>query len=200
MTEFLQYPPIFHYPDRLRLPLAFDPAGLASDLERLDAAAWTAHYVRDNYEGAWSVVPLRAPAGATHPVRMIFPDPSAKAFDETSFLTPLVHIRAALDTFRCPLQAVRLMRLAPGSTIREHCDPDLYAENGTARLHVPITTSADVAFLLNGEKVSMAPGSVWYLRLSDPHCVFNRGTADRVHLVVDVVVDDWLKELFDAAA
>jgi hypothetical protein len=41
----------------------------------------------------------------------------------------------------------------------------------------------------------MAPGSAWYLRLSDPHRVANRGTSDRVHLVVDLAVNDWLTEL-----
>ena len=34
-----------------------------------------------------------------------------------------------------------------------------------------------------------------HLRLSDPHRVANKGTADRVHMVVDLVVNDWLAEL-----
>ena len=199
MDAAAQPPPTYLYPDRLRLPLVFDPAALASDLERIDTAAWTAHYVADNYEGEWSVLPLRAPAGAAHPIQMIYADPAAEAFVDTPFLAPLAHIKVALAAFRCPLQGVRLMRLAPGSTIREHCDPGLCAENGTARFHVPIATGAGVAFLLNGTPVDMAPGSTWYLRLSDPHRVVNRGTADRVHLVIDAVVDDWLSEQLEAA-
>jgi hypothetical protein len=42
--------------------------------------------------------------------------------------------------------------------------------------------------------VVMAPGEAWYLRLSDPHSVANRGTTDRVHLVIDCVVDAWLTD------
>jgi hypothetical protein len=86
------------------------------------------------------------------------------------------------------------MRLTPGSIIREHRDHDLAAEWGAARIHVPITTNDDVDFRLNGRRVIMAPGEAWYLRLSDPHSVANRGASDRVHLVIDCVVDDWLAE------
>jgi hypothetical protein len=46
----------------------------------------------------------------------------------------------------------------------------------------------------------MAAGSAWYLRLSDPHIVYNRGTADRVHLVIDAVVNKWLRAVLDEAA
>ena len=41
-------------------------------------------------------------------------------------------------------------------------------------------------------QVVMAPGSAWYLRLSDPHSVANRGTSDRVHFVIDCIANDWL--------
>jgi hypothetical protein len=46
----------------------------------------------------------------------------------------------------------------------------------------------------------MAAGSSWYLRLSDPHSVANRGLTDRVHLVIDAVVNDWIGALFERAA
>jgi hypothetical protein len=45
----------------------------------------------------------------------------------------------------------------------------------------------------------MRAGEAWYLRLSDPHAVANRGTSDRVHLVLDLVADDWLLGFFDDA-
>ena len=178
-------------PDRVRLPLDFDAAALAADLARFEAAEWTPHYVRDNYEGEWSAIPLRAAAGETHPLRMIGVHTSDKGFVDTRYLDRAPALRAALQRFRCPLKAVRLMRLAAGSRIKEHCD-DLDAEVGNLRLHVPVTTSPDVDFRLGGHRVEMAPGSVWYLRLSDPHKVANRGTTDRIHLVLDATVNDWL--------
>ena len=43
-------------------------------------------------------------------------------------------------------------------------------------------------------------GSAWYLRLSDPHSVANRGADARVHLVIDAVVDPWIEAQFCRAA
>lgn len=87
------------------------------------------------------------------------------------------------------------MRLAPGSVIKEHTDVGLGFEEGVARVHVPILTNPDVEFYLNGSRVVLTAGSCWYLRLSDPHRVANRGATDRVHLVVDLKVNGWLTEL-----
>lgn len=185
-------------PDRLKLPMAFDAAGLAADLAALVESDWIPHLVRQNYEGDWSVAPLRAPAGETHKLRMGFPNPGQTAFVDTLLLDRLPHVRAALRRFECPLRGARLMRLAPGAAILEHCDPDLDATEGRARLHIPIVTNEGVAFLLNGRAVAMAPGETWYLRLLDPHAAANRGTSDRIHLIVDVEVDGWMRALLRA--
>src|SRR5882672_230137 len=107
-------------PDRLRLPLTFDPALLARDLERLASVGWIAHFVQQNYDGDWSVIPLRGKAGATHPVMMIYTDPTATEFEDTPMLRDCPYFREVLRTFACPLRAVRLMRLTPGSVIKEH--------------------------------------------------------------------------------
>ena len=182
-------------PDRVLLPLAFDPAPLAAELARFEESDWTAHFVRDNYEGEWSAIPLRAAAGETHPIRMIGVHSLAAHFVDTRFLDRAPGFAAMLARFHCPLKSVRLMRLSAGSLIREHQDHDPDAESGTARLHVPITTNGEVEFLLNRRPVAMAAGSVWYLRLADPHSVANRGSSDRVHLVIDARVNDWLAGL-----
>lgn len=187
-------------PDRLKLPLAFDAARLAADLDALGEDDWIRHIVRQNYRGDWSVAPLRAPARETHRLRMGFPNPGQTEFVDTPLLDRLPVTKAALRRLRCPLRAARLMRLGPGAAILEHCDPDLDAAGGSARLHIPIVTNEAVSFLLNGSAVAMAPGELWYLRLLDPHAAANDGSVERIHLVVDVVVDDWLRGLMRAAA
>jgi uncharacterized cysteine cluster protein YcgN (CxxCxxCC family) len=48
--------------------------------------------------------------------------------------------------------------------------------------------------------VVLEAGSSWYLRLSDPHSVANRGTADRVHMVIDAEVNDWVRHVLETAA
>jgi quercetin dioxygenase-like cupin family protein len=187
-------------PDRIRLPFSFDSRLLARDLQALASFGWIRHFVRQNYEGDWSVIPLRGKAGATHPVMMIYSDPTATEFEDTPMLQGCPYFRRVLDTFACPLRAVRLMRLTPGSVIKEHADLELSVEEGTARIHVPVTTSPEVEFYLNGSRIVLEAGSAWYLRLVDPHRVHNKSDTDRVHMVIDASVNDWLKVLLETAA
>ncbi len=188
------------YPDRLQLPFSFDPVLLRRDLDALSATPWTAHFVRQNYDGDWSVIPLRCMAGETHPIRMIYSDPVATDFVDTPFLEPCPYFREVIAAFACPVRSVRLMRLTPGSVIKEHTDIDMGVESGSVRIHVPVTTSPDVEFLLNRTRVDMKEGQAWYLRLGDPHAVANRGAADRVHLMLDLFANDWLMGFFEDAA
>jgi Aspartyl/Asparaginyl beta-hydroxylase len=187
------------FPDRLRLPLDFEPDRLAADLKAVEAAGWTGHFVKQNYDGDWSAIALRAPSGETHPIRMIYSDPTCSEFVDTPLLAAAPYFRQVLATFACPLLSARLMRLAPGSLIKEHRDHDLAFEEGKVRVHIPVVTNAGVDFRLNGRPCLMPAGSSWYLRLCDPHCVTNRGDSPRVHLVVDAAVNDWLAALFESA-
>jgi quercetin dioxygenase-like cupin family protein len=181
--------------DSAKLPLSFDPQALQEDLARLEHAGWIDHFVEQNYEGSWTVIPLRGARGAVHPIMMIYSDPGCTDFANTPYLDACPYLQEALANFQCPVNAVRLMRLTPGSVIKDHSDYDLSIEDGSARLHVPITTNPQVEFRLNGRRIIMNEGECWYLRLSDPHSVMNRGDTDRVHLVIDVSVNPWLEEL-----
>jgi len=192
--------PAARFPDRLRLPLAYDPQRLAADLAQAAIASWTAHFVKQNYDGDWSVIPLRGPAGARHPIQMIYSDPGCTDFADAQPLAATPYFREVLAGFACELQIVRLMRLAPGSVIKEHRDHDLSFEDGVVRLHIPVVTNDGVDFRLNGRRCQMAAGSAWYLRLSDPHSVTNLGAADRVHLVIDAVANGWVEALLERAA
>jgi len=191
LTDWTQQPALT-LPDRAKLPLSFDVARLQADLAAVEALSWTEHFVRQNYEGQWDVLPLRHQTGATHPIMQAYVAPDATDFVDAPIVAATPYFREVMAAFRCRLKAVRLMRLTPGSLIKEHEDHDLAADWGQARLHIPITTNPGVTFLLNRVAVAMAPGETWYLRLSDPHAVTNEGTTDRVHLVIDCVADDWL--------
>jgi quercetin dioxygenase-like cupin family protein len=179
-------------PDAVRLPFSFDAARLRADLALATDQGWTEHFVKRNYAGVWSAIALRGPAYATHPVQLIYSDPACTDFKDTPVLARCAYFRSVLDSFTCPLNAVRLMSLDAGSVIHEHTDNDLAIEAGFARMHIPIVTNPDVTFVLNGRRVRMEEGECWYLRLSDPHAVRNDGSAARVHLVIDAVADEWL--------
>ena len=133
------------FPDRLLLPLAFEPARLAADLKAIEAAGWTGHFVKQNYDGDWSAIALRAPKGETHPLRMIYSDPACSDFVDTPLLAAAPYFREVLAAFACPLMSARLMRLAAGSRIKEHTDHDLAFEEGKVRIHIPVVTNAQVS-------------------------------------------------------
>jgi hypothetical protein len=189
------------WPDRLRLPFSFDPARLREALADLERIAWTDHFVTRNYEGHWSVIPLRAPAGTErqHPILQIAANPGVTAYADTPALDAAPYLREVLHGLGFPLGAARLMRLDAGSVINTHTDPDLAFEDGTVRLHIPIATNPGVEFLVNGTPAVMRPGECWYLRLSDPHSVRNDGDTPRVHLVIDAPVTPPLEGVFARA-
>ena len=168
---------------------------MQADIRQFADRDWIRHFVPQNYDGDWSVLPLRSPANATHPIKMIYSDPTCDTFVDTPLLAACPSIATALATFECPLLSVRLMRLGAGSVIKTHSDGDLDVEHGRARLHVPIATNDRVDFRLNGERVPLGEGECWYLRLSDPHSVTNAGDTDRVHIVIDAIANEWLMDL-----
>lgn len=180
-------------PSSARLPLWFDPAGLQADVGALTPSDWIPHFNTRYYEGDWSGAALRAVGGVAD---RLYPDPTAgDQYADTSLLDRCPNVRAALGAFRCPLLAVRFLRLGPGSRIREHTDYNLSVEDGEVRIHVPVTTNPGVEFRLDGAPVDMAPGEVWYLDLNLPHAVVNAGLVSRVHLVIDCVVNGWMQQL-----
>ena len=185
-------------PDAVQLPFRFDVARLQADLANIVAEEFVPHFNTAFYQGDWSAVPLRSIGGRTD---HIYPDPTAKnTFADTPLLARCAYIREVLATLQCPMQAVRFLRLKAGSVIKEHRDHELGFEDGEVRLHIPVITNPEVEFVLNQVRVVMNEGECWYLNVNQPHRVANRGTTDRIHLVIDCVVNDWLRDQLLAAA
>jgi hypothetical protein len=182
---------------RARLPLRFDATALLDDALRLAEDEWVPHFNTGYYEGDWSGVALRSVGGVAG---QLYPDPAATAgYADTSLLDRCPAVAAILARLRCPLLAVRFLRLGPGSRIREHRDYNLGFDDGEVRIHVPLSTGPGVEFLHDGERVDMAPGDAWYLDLNLRHAVVNRGEEPRIHLVIDCVVDEWLRSVLEPA-
>lgn len=179
-----------------KLPFSFDAVELKADLDQIEPAEWLTHFNTDYFEGTWTGVALRAVEGKT---QTLHPDPAAQAYADTSVMPRCPYLAAALGMLQCPLKSVRLLKLTAGSSIREHRDHDLGWEAGEIRLHVPIVTNPEVEFILNGQRVVMQEGECWYLDLSRPHRVENRSCVDRVHLVIDCLLNEWLREMIEAA-
>ncbi len=158
---------------------------------------WPSHFNLNHYKGRWTVLPLRSPGGRE---QQIIPDlRENEEFADTPLLAQCPVVKRVLDDLHCPKLAVRLMNLAAGALIKEHRDHDLSFEQGEARLHIPVFTNPGVEFIVNGSPVPMQEGDCWYVNVNLPHKVANNGATDRIHLVIDCKVNDWLQDLFAAA-
>jgi hypothetical protein len=179
----------------LKLPFVFDSARLKNDLQSFAPTDWTPHFNTRYYEGDWSGIALRAPKGTA--VNQLYPDPTAKdGYAETAMLERCDYIPEVLAAFRCELESARFLRLGAGANIREHRDYQLGYEDGFIRLHIPVQTNSQVEFYLDGQSVEMREGEAWYLNFNLKHSVKNGGASDRVHLVIDCVLNDWLRAFF----
>jgi Aspartyl/Asparaginyl beta-hydroxylase len=181
----------------LKLPFTFDPAKLKEDLLKINESEWYPHFNKSYYEGEWSGVALRAPAGAQHPIQKLSPLPGIKDFTDTGTLDKCDYFKLILNNFKCPLKSVRLLKLKPGSIIKEHSDAFLAFEEGEARIHIPVQTNFDIYFFLNGKRIIMNEGETWYLNFNLKHKIENRSSFDRIHLVLDCDVNEWLTEIFN---
>jgi hypothetical protein len=179
----------------LRLPLRFDPGRLRADLALVPTDDWTPHYNASDYGGQWRGAALRSATGLSRDLTAM--PPTGDAFLNTPLLGRCPYFREVLDAFPCPIRAVRLLGLAPGSFIREHTDHALDYEDGLVRIHIPVQTNPGVEFYLSGERVLLEEGSSYYLNVNLPHRVNNRGATERIHLVIDAEVDEWVRALFE---
>ncbi|MCI0547678.1 MAG: aspartyl/asparaginyl beta-hydroxylase domain-containing protein [Candidatus Rokubacteria bacterium] len=150
---------------------------------------------RRYHDGGWSAIPLVSIDGGVGPEALA---QTHGFYGRTPILARCPYLEAIIDGFRCPKQRVRLMRLEPGANILEHSDGPAWswAFGKVARLHIPIVTHEQVEFLMEGARVDMRPGELWYCDVSRPHRVANRAPIARVHLVVDLTITPWLRTIF----
>jgi hypothetical protein len=177
-----------------RLPFEFDPGRLRADLAQVRPEDWAPHYNERDYGGDWRGAALRSGTGAVTDLRAVAP-----SYTDTPLLDRCPHFRDAIARFDCAVKAVRLLSLAAGSYIREHTDNALQFEDGEVRIHIPVQTNDAVEFYVAGKRLALDAGGAYYVNVNLPHRVNNRGAADRIHLVVDLAVNDWLRDLFAGA-
>lgn len=177
----------------LRFPFRFDVDRLHGDLAQVLPQEWSAHYNERDYGGTWRGVALRSHSGSGGDLHAMAADGD---FADTALLARCPYFREVLSVFRCPLKSVRLLSLAPQSFIREHSDHALGYEDGEIRIHVPLQTNSDVEFYVAGERLLLEEGVSYFVNVNLPHRVNNRGAADRVHLVIDAEVNEWVHALF----
>lgn len=176
-----------------QLPFQFDAKKLQQELE-VCKVDWTKHFNTAYYSGDWSGIPLRSPKEASHMVSA--GNAASQQFIDEPVLASLPYTKAVIESIEAPKSSIRYLRLAPGSVIKPHKDYDLVFWDGFVRLHIPVVTNDEVIFIVNNERLVMQPGECWFADFSQTHSVENNGDTDRVHLVIDCLVNKWLRKLF----
>ncbi|GGH72070.1 hypothetical protein HNQ91_003362 [Filimonas zeae] len=177
-----------------QLPLTADITSIQQEVQQL-THTWIPHLNTYHYTGNWNVTSLRSPGGITdNSVPDIMQD--NQQYNDTPLMAQCPGIKAFTASLQCDIMSVRLLNLQSGAVIKPHRDFELCFEKGEARLHVPVFTNAQVRFLCEDDLVPMQEGQCWYLNANITHSVANHGVTDRIHLVIDCVVNDWVKALF----
>jgi aspartyl/asparaginyl beta-hydroxylase len=187
-------------PQGTRLNMSFDIERLVADVERLGRSTWMRQrsFADDGTiteaEVDWRCRPLRSVGG--DPDRTDPGGPGLDDFADTPWLRSAPYLAEVLSSIPAQLRSARLLALGPGASSWEHNDTKYGPAWGTARLHVPITTSHGAILYLEGEPHHWEPGSLCFADFSRLHRVENTGSVTRVHLVVDTMVSEPLLHLF----
>lgn len=179
-------------------------------------ALYTNHYSNYNKKNAWSAISLR---GYKNDIKFIEkPIEMSKKWKEenpgweklemqdTDFkLKGLYDLLYPLFGKNAEYHRIRLMKLAPGggelTRHTDQVDPDQGLAIGKLlRFHFPIVTNPNVKFTVwtvndVPNTVNMKVGECWVLDVRKPHRAINEGKDERIHLVVDVIVNDHIMEL-----
>lgn len=173
----------------LRLPLRFDAATLAQEIDALPTEAWTEH--PQGYRGNDAVRFVTVDGALTDAIGV----PMAP----TAWLDDCPYVKTVMAALGAVWGRCRLMRLAPGAIVPPHVDVDFYWRTHV-RIHVPIVTNPDVGFTVSDQTVHMAAGECWVFDTFARHSVYNRGTEWRTHLVMDTVGGDGFSHLLSVAS
>lgn len=177
----------------LQLPLKFDADRLLADLDRMPEGWWHVH-LGPYHDGNWEAIALWAPNG-NHTEQSSKGGP----FAATEALRLCGYVPEVINAFPGQKSRIRFLKLRAGGQIFAHSDPLHQIDSGIVRIHIPIRTNPSVDFTVHGKRIIMRAGQSWYVDVRFRHSVDNPGTEDRVHLVIDVVPNLELAELFTQA-
>lgn len=90
-----------------------------------------------------------------------------------------------------------LINMLPKSRVRGHRDrTDMLFL--CRRIHIPIKTNNETIFMVNKEYENMAEGCIYEINNSKIHSVYNGGSENRIHLIIDVLPERFASNIFEA--
>lgn len=181
---------------------------------------WAQHYSNYNKRQSWTAFSIKG-YDKSDPGFIIKPSEMSKKWKADNaerlksncvMTTAAEHFEKTISILQtkilCEWQRVRLMRLSSkGGELTRHADitdPEAGVQDGMiARLHIPLMTSPGCEFnswSMDGVRNSahFAERNLYYLDTRKPHAVVNNGERERIHLVIDVYSNEWLRGLLNA--
>jgi hypothetical protein len=175
----------------IRLPMEFDAARLAAEVESLPAEFWGTTGGRVGVHAEAEGVFLRghAPAEGNLPIE------DRPAMVQLPYVSEIIRERIPAPPMRC-----LLARLKGGARVATHIDRAPYFAQ-TIRLHIAVTSHERAYMFCAGQCYVMRPGELWALNNTAPHGVWNADPArERTHLICDFLPTAGLGSLLAAGA
>ncbi|OUD32645.1 aspartyl/asparaginyl beta-hydroxylase domain-containing protein [Flavobacterium sp. FPG59] len=182
----------------IKFELSFDFSKLQNDLQKILNNSWVQHYNKNDYDGSWTSIALLSANGKSDAIYAF--DQTERELLPTEILAQCSYFTNVIDSLLFKKTTVRLLKLSAGAVIKPHQDHCLGYEDGCFRMHIPIVTNPLVEFILDNERLHMNAGECWYIDANFTHSVANKGTQDRIHLVIDGIRNNWTDALFFAHA
>lgn len=154
---------------------------------------WKPQY--DPYQnGGWFTCSLMNPAGLSD--NNVIADGIARP-TELMFLFPT--LARLLENLTFKVMWVRLAKMAPDAMLWEHIDYTELNSKKKYRLHIPLLSNKDACLILPGQAVHLPSGNMWLIDPKNRHAAVNRGSTSRVHLLLDLYLDQKLEEMIGKA-
>jgi hypothetical protein len=172
-----------------RLRRRFDPVRLRDDVMRAFAAHEATKHHKSHQGGGGPSAGLNRANGPIDEIGAFAGDfTKTAAFRSTPYLEQLV------DELDCEKQRVRIMELAPGADSVWQRDHEL--DRDVVRVHIPVITNRGVLMQICHEDCRWQAGELWFGDFAFPHRLRNTSRETRIHIVIDLVSNAFVRGLF----
>ncbi len=146
----------------------------------------------DDYQnGHWKLLALYNNSGDIHDTTVR----ENSAVQATQLLDAMPTARKVIGSFfpEDHIALARVARFSPGGRLWEHVDyTELDEKTPCLRFHIPLVTEPEAIFVTGGHRIHMGAGNLWVINPRGAHGIAHEGSRDRIHLIVDAMVDETL--------
>lgn len=185
---------------------------MASLARELDALRGRVVWKSKSDGDGWSCITIKNQAGSENPhlKANMAKDVHVSQYVYTAAGNECPMLRNLLDGLGTDVYLVRYLKLRPGELVKFHTDDVVFRDTSKmVRLHLPVVTNSDAVLrfgtplqepargfmIWDAQQVwetQMPEGYLWFTNVNALHSVYNGGSRDRIHLVVDVKPHPWL--------